>query len=124
MANYKMTALLATALVSMAPLASAERDSRFTVVNLARADDTTMSVKTRSSSSFDADTFQGGVYKVGYDACQAQVKSATTPVSITLSGDKQSKRFLYSLESKTLSGQFEFDFSIFISLNEEQSLLT
>lgn len=96
MANIKITsALLVTALVSMIPYVSAEQDSRFTVVNLARGDDVNHKVLARGGS-FDPDTYEGGVYKVGYDTCQAQIKSAAAPVNITVSDDGKSKSNLLS----------------------------
>ncbi|KAJ4411325.1 hypothetical protein N0V82_009014 [Gnomoniopsis sp. IMI 355080] len=89
MANLRLTgALLVTALASMIPLGSAERNSGFTIVNVARNDNVEQGITARGPS-FDLDTYEGGVYKVGYDACQAQLKSAATPVNITLSDDRQ-----------------------------------
>lgn len=91
MAKFKITsALLVTALVSMISYASAEQDSRFTVINLARGDNVNQKVAARGVS-FDPDTYEGGVYKVGYDACQAQVKSAAAPVNIIVSDDGKCK---------------------------------
>lgn len=91
-------ALLATALVSMIPLASAEQDSRFTLVNLARGDDVHHKVSARGGS-VDLDTYEGGIYKVGFDACQAQIKSAAVPVEITVSDDGKSKPKSHVLSS-------------------------
>lgn len=93
MATKKITsALIVTALVSMQVIsfASAEQDSRFTIVNLARGDDMNHILSARGGS-LDLDTYEGGIYKVGYDACQAQIKSAAASVEITVSDDGKSK---------------------------------
>lgn len=96
MANIKITsALLVTAILSMIPHASAEQDSTFTIVNLARDDDATHRVASRGGS-YDLESYQGGIYKVGYDACQAQIKSATAPVNITISENRKSKPYPHS----------------------------
>lgn len=91
MANLKLTcALLVTAVLSMNPFASAERNAKFTIVNVARTDSAEQGLSARWPS-FDPNTYEGGVFKVGYNACQTQLKSATIPVNITLSDDRQSK---------------------------------
>ncbi|KAJ4392954.1 hypothetical protein N0V93_002158 [Gnomoniopsis smithogilvyi] len=89
MANLKLTgALLVAALMSMIPLASAQRNSKFTMVHVARVDNAEHGMAARWPN-FDPATYEGGVYKVGYDACQTQLKSTTTPVNIILSDDRK-----------------------------------
>lgn len=90
MINYKTTAFLITALVALVPVASAKQASGFIAVKLARSHDAEHDVYARGSS-FDPDTYEGGVYKVGYDACQTQLKSATGSVHITVSDDRKSE---------------------------------
>lgn len=99
MTNAKLAALLVTVLVTMGSFASAERNAKFPVVNLARDKDNGHDVHAHQRSSFDPETYGGGVYKVGYDACQHQLKSATDSVHITLSDDNQSEdaSFLFFL---------------------------